>query len=144
MTTENSSPGGEVVNRIYRGQKLTIYEERSGWTRTTADGFTPRWSKTADLSEKQPPPAAEYAGPEQYRDPRSAPDAIPNSGEYNLSKADVDILWNGAKLVLDSQDCGTVTVADKSVSKKDTYYVTCSSGRAHNVFFTKVEALAAQ
>lgn len=71
-------------------------------------------------------------------------DAIPNPGEYNLTKADVDILWKGAKLVLDSQDCGTVTVADKSVSKKDTYYVTCSSGRAHNVFFTKAEALAAR
>lgn len=144
VTSENSSPGGDQVNRIYRGQRLTIYEEQSGWVRTTADGYTPRWSRTRDLSTTEPPPAPEYAGPAQFRDPRIEIDAIPNPGENDLTKADVDILWKGAKLVLDSQDCGQVTMADKSVSKKNTYYVTCSSGGAHNIFFTKAEVLAAK
>jgi hypothetical protein len=144
VTTEHDSPNGPVTNRIYRGQKLTIYEVRSGWARTTADGFTPRWSRLKDLATTEPASPTEYAGPEQYQDARIAPDAIPNPGDYNLTKADVDILWKGAKLVLDTRDCGRVTMADKSVSKKNTYYVTCEAGGAHNIFFTKAEALAAK
>lgn len=143
--TEHSRPGGSVVNRVYQGQKFTVYEKRGDWYRTTEDGFAPRWTKASNLSTTQPPPAAEYGGPQGYQDGRIAPDAIPNPGEYGLTKADVDILWKGAKLVLQSRpDCGQISTADKSVHRSNTYYVTCQrGGMPENVFFTRAEAEAA-
>lgn len=144
VATENASPGGEVVNRVYYGQKFTVYEKRGQWYRTVEDGFTPRWTRASSLSQTQPAPKPVYSGPAEYQDNRIAPDAIGNPGEYGLTRADVDILRKGAKLVLQSRpDCSRITMADKSVSKPNTYYVTCEiGGSVENVFFTRAEAEA--
>jgi len=51
-------------------------------------------------------------------------------------------VWKGAKLTLQAEaGCSQITMADKSVRKPDTPYVTCRNGGVpHNVFFTRSEA----
>jgi len=97
------------------------------------------------LADKEPPAKPAYAGPSEYQDDRIAPEAIPNPGEYGLTKADVDTLRKGAKLVLQSRpDCSRIEAGDKSVKKPNTYYVTCRiGGSVENVFFTRAEAQGA-
>jgi len=142
--TEHSSPNGPVVNRVYYGQKFTVYEKRGEWYRTVEDGFVARWTRASSLADKEPPAKPAYAGPSEYQDDRIAPDAIPNPGEYGLTKADVDALRKGAKLVLQSRpDCARIEAGDKSVKKPNTYYVTCRiGGLVENVFFTRSEVEA--
>lgn len=144
--TEHSTPNGPVVNRVYYGQKFTIYEKRGEWFRTVEDGSVPRWTRASALTDKTPPAKPAYVGPSEYQDDRIAPDAIPSPGEYGLTRADVDTLRKGAKLVLQSRpDCSRIEVGDKSVKKPNTYYVTCRiGGSVQNVFFTRAEADAAR
>lgn len=146
VATEHSSPGGPVVNRVYYRQKFTVYEKRGDWYRTVEDGFTPRWTRASELTDTPPPERPRYDGPAEHQDSRIAADAIPNPGEYGLTRADIDIIRKGAKLVLQTRpDCTEITTADKSVSKPNTYYVTCRiGGSVQNVFFTRAEALAAE
>lgn len=141
VSTEHASPDGPVVNRIYYGQKLTAYERQGDWYRTVEDGFEPRWTKAGDLASTKPPEKPEYTGAAAYQDARIAQDAIPNPGQYGLTRRDVDALWKGAKMVLrDQPNCSQITTADKSVSKPNTYYVTCRMGGVpENVFFTRDE-----
>lgn len=143
--TEHSSPNGPVVNRVYYGQKFTVYERRGEWYRTVEDGFVARWTRASSLADKEPPAKPAYVGPSEYQDDRIAPDAIPNPGEYGLTKADVDTLRKGAKLVLQSRpDCSRIEAGDKSVKKPNTYYVTCRiGGSVENVFFTRADAQGA-
>nr|WP_316629648.1 hypothetical protein [uncultured Brevundimonas sp.] len=145
VATEHSSPGGAVVNRVYYRQKLTAYERRDGWVRTTQDGFTPRWTRLSQLTDTQPPEKPAYAGPADYADDRIMPDAIPNPGEDGLTRADIDIIRKGAKMVLQTRpDCAQIELGDKSVSRANTYYVMCSvNGSVENVFFTRAEVEAA-
>jgi hypothetical protein len=145
VSTERSSPDGPVVNRVYYGQKLTTYERRGDWYRTVEDGFEPRWTKADDLTSTKPAEKPAYSGPAGYQDARIEPDAIPNPGQYGLTKRDVDDLWKGATMVLrERPDCSQITTADKSVRKPNTYYVTCRMGGVpENVFFTRAEAEAA-
>jgi hypothetical protein len=145
VSTEHSSPDGPVVNRVYYGQKLTTYERRGDWYRTVEDGFEPRWTKAGDLTSTKPAEKPAYSGPAGYQDARIEPDAIPNPGQYGLTKRDVDTLWKGAAMVLGKRpNCSQITTADKSVSKPNTYYVTCRMGGVtENVFFTRAEAEAA-
>lgn len=139
---EYDAPDGQVVNRVHYRQQFTVYEMRGGWYRTVADGFAPRWSKASDLSPTAPDETPQYAGPAAYRDARIVPGAIPNPGQYGLTRRDVDTLWKGAKLALQTEaGCSQITMADKSVRKPDTYYVTCRNGGVpHNVFFTRAQA----
>ncbi len=144
VSTEHSSPDGPVVNRVYYGQKLTTYERRGDWYRTVENGFEPRWTKAWDLASTKPPEKPAYSSPAKYHDARLEPDAIPNPGQYGLTRRDVDALWKGASMVLrERPDFSQITSADKSVRKPNTYYVTCRIGGVpSNVFFTRSEAEA--
>ena len=141
VATEHSSPGGAIVNRVYYGQQLRAYEKRGDWYRTTQDGFEPRWTRASQLAETRPPERAAAPVPTQYQDDRIAADAIPNPGEDGLTRADVEIMQKGAKLVLQTRpDCSRIVGGDKSVSRANTYYVTCViGGQWNNVFFTRAE-----
>lgn len=145
QATEHSSPGGAVVNRIYYRQGLIGYERRDGWLRTTQEGYTPRWTRLSQLTEAEPPEKPVYAGPAAYADDRIAPDAIPNPGESGLTRADVDIIRKGAKMILQTRaDCSRIELGDKSVNRPNTYFVMCAvGGSVQNVFFTRAEAEAA-
>lgn len=146
VSNEHSSPDGPVVNRVYYGQKLTAYERRGEWIRTVEDGFEPRWTKASDLASTKPPEKPEYSEPAAYQDARIASDAIPDPGQCGLTKRDVEALWKGAKMVLrDQPSCSQITTADKSVSRPNTYYVTCRMGDLReNVFFTRSEVESAK
>lgn len=141
QATEHSRPGGPVVNTVYYRQKLTVYERRGDWYRTTEDRAAPRWTRASELTDTQPPERPTHRGPAGTRDRRIAPDAISNPGENGLTRADVDILWRGANLVLAARpECARIDWADKSVNRPNTYYVTCDvNGSARNVFFTRAE-----
>lgn len=141
QATEHARPGGPVSNTIYYRQKVTVYERQGEWVRTTEDRAEPRWTLASELTDTRPPERPVYKGPAGSENGRIAADAIPSPGENGLTRADVDILWRGANLVLTARpECSRIDLADKSVSRSDTYYVTCNvDGAPQNVFFTKSE-----
>jgi hypothetical protein len=130
------------TNRLYKGQRLDVFEVRSGWARVSQyydgaieglSGQVATWVKASGLSAKEPtkPPTPE---PENPRDSRIAAGAIPQPGERGLTKKDIEILTKGALQFLNQGRCTQVEYADKSVSKPNTYYVNC--GGPTNIFFT--------
>jgi hypothetical protein len=133
VLNERTAPDGSVINRIYRGQKLTVYEIRDGWAQTVAPGFVERWVLFKHLSRQAPSPVSQE-GVEALGDPRIADDAIPKAGDFGLSKNDVNVIWRGAKHMLDTGECSRIALGDKSISKPNTYYVTCEDATNH--FFT--------
>jgi hypothetical protein len=139
--TEHARPEGPVSNTIYYRQKVTVYERQGEWLRTTHDRAVPRWTLASELTDARPPERPVYSGPAGTKNDRIAADAISNPGEDGLTRADVDILWRGANLVLAARpECSRIDLADKSVSRSGTYYVTCDvEGVPQNVFFTKRE-----
>ena len=132
-------PDGSITNRIYTGQKVDVFELKNGWARVSPfydgevegkSGQVARWVLASGLSGSRPPDKPQ---PKIARDPRIAKDAFPKVGEYGLDATDVAVLNKGAVKLLNSGKCSKVDAGDKSISKKNTYYVTCG-GR--NVFFT--------
>ena len=134
VLNERAAPKtGEVVNRIYRGQKVTVYEIRDGWAQIDTPGFEERWVIFKSLTRERPAELSQE-GVASVDDPRIEPDAIPHVGDNNLSKEDVNLLWRGAKHMLDTGACTRIVLGDKSISKRNTYYVTCEDSTNH--FFT--------
>lgn len=138
--TEHARPNGPVSNTIYYRQKVTVYERQGEWLRTTEDRAAPRWTLASELTDTRPPERPTYSGPAGTKNDRIAADAISNPGEGGLTRTDVDILWRGANLVLAARpDCSRIDLADKSVSRSNTYYVTCDIGGVpQNIFFTRL------
>lgn len=132
VLNERSAPvDGEVVNRIYKGQKVTVYEVRNGWAQIDPPGADQRWVIMKSLSRTTPEPSTPTAL--LFDDTRIEAGAIPNVGDFNLSKRDVEVIWRGAKKMLDSGECSKIVSGDKSISKPNTYYVTCDD--SENRFF---------
>lgn len=138
VAEERASPSAsaDILNRIYRGQVLTAYESVNGWARVTANGFQPRWVEERLLSTERPPAPEKFAIPEEYRDARIMPSAIPETAGNGLTEADVLLLWRGAKQMLVSGKCSRVDYADKSTSRAGTYFV--QEGN-RNVYFTAAD-----
>ncbi|WP_342238097.1 hypothetical protein [Inquilinus sp. OTU3971] len=134
VVNERLAPeNGEVVNRIYRGQKLTVYEVRRGWGLVTAPGYQARWVKLSNLSRERPE-VAQWEPPAELKDSRIAAGSFVVPGEYGLSEDDVLTLWRGANMMLQNGTCNYVEGGDKSVSKANQYYIFCEGD---NHFFTK-------
>ena len=133
------SASGSVTNRIYRRQKVEVFEVKDGWARVSKyydgtvegkSGQVARWVLASGLSSLQP---AELPQPAAPSDPRIAKDALPKVGEHGLNEQDIQILYKGALKVLNSGKCSRVEYGDKSTSKANTYYVNCGGP---NLFFT--------
>lgn len=133
------SSTGSVTNRIYRRQKVEVFELKDGWARVSKyydgsvegkNGQVARWVSASGLSVSQP---NELAQPKVPTDPRIAKDAIPKVGEGGLTEQDVQTLYKGALKFLNSGKCSRIEYADKSTSKANTYYVNC--GGPANLFF---------
>lgn len=129
-----------VTNRIHRGQKVEVFEIKSGWARVSKfydglaedkPGQVARWVLASGLSAAKPKPAEQPALP---RDPRIAPDAFPKVGQGGLTERDVRILHKGALKYLSAGDVSRVVYGDKSTNKPDTYYI--NGGGPKNIFFT--------
>ncbi|MCI0563520.1 MAG: SH3 domain-containing protein, partial [Nitrososphaera sp.] len=132
---ERSAPGGgEVLNRVDKGQKLTVYRVQGEWALVTAPGYQERWVTTKGLAKEKPALPAAAPIPKQLQDPRIAADAIPKPGQYGHSQHDVDLLWKGANMMLKKGKCLSIDYGSKSSSKPGIYYVSCGS---RNEFFTE-------
>jgi hypothetical protein len=125
---QRSTPNGPVVNRLYRGQRLEVFEEDGEWARVTAPGYDQRWVRLSELSDGPP---AEMPQPDLPSDPRL--ESIPRVGEYGHTEADVRALRAGALELLNSGQCSRIDDANKSVNVAGVYYVNC--GEPSNRFF---------
>lgn len=142
-TNEHLGPSAAtiVTNTIYRQQRVDVFEVDDGWARVSkyydgevegVTGRVARWVLAEHLDRKQP---GDLAQPKVRRDPRI--EGIPKVGENGLTEQDVRILYQGAEHFLQTGRCARVEFGDKSLSKKDTYYVYC--GGPGNIFFTRAE-----
>lgn len=137
------SATASVTNRIYRRQKVVVFEIRNGWARVSKyydgavegkGGQVARWVPASGLSFSQP---AEFPQPSLPTDPRIAKDALPKVGEHGLTEQDVQVLYKGALKFLNLGKCTRVEYGDKSTSKANTYYINC--GGPTNLFFTPAD-----
>jgi len=133
------SPTGTITNRIYRQQKVEVFEIKGEWARVSnfydgkvegTTGQVARWVLAAGLSSSQ---VADLPQPAISQDPRIAKDAFPKVGQNGLTAYDVQLLNKGALKFLNSGKCRRVEYGDKSVNKANTYFVNCGS---QNLFFT--------
>ncbi len=133
------SAAGTITNRIYRQQKVEVFEIKGEWARVsnfydgTVEGKTgqvARWVLAVGLSSSQ---VADLPQPTISQDPRIAKDAFPKVGQNGLTAYDVQLLNKGALKFLNSGKCRRVEYGDKSVNKANTYFVNCGS---QNLFFT--------
>lgn len=117
---EWNSPGGEPVNRVYRGQKLVVYEQHAGWGRVTADGFDARWVRMNALGRTAF--EGDFASvPREWLHPSIR--SLPARAADGLSLEDVQILWAGANMILETYPGSMVVEGDRSTTRVDTYFV---------------------
>jgi len=135
MTEERSSPGGAVVNRIYRGQRVEVTDRQGGWVRVTELRYDPRWVRAADLSRERPEPMPQPALAPNLDDPRIQ--GIPAVGEEGHTQGDVIALRTGAASLLESGQCRAIEIGSRSVNREGVYWVNC--GESSNRFFRMVD-----
>ncbi|MGI0120165.1 SH3 domain-containing protein [Zooshikella sp. RANM57] len=123
------NPKGKITNKLYRQQKLEVFEVKSGWARISKyyngaveglSGNVARWVSAAYLSDSRP---NDKAQPNIAHDPRIK--GIPKVGQYGATERDVRILYAAGKYFLDSKKCNEIEYGDKSISKPNTYYLNC-------------------
>jgi hypothetical protein len=133
------SPAGTITNRIYRQQKVEVFEINSEWARVSnfydgavegKTGRVARWVLAAGLSSSQ---VVDLPQPTISQDPRIEKNAFPKVGQNGLTAYDVQLLNKGALKFLSSGKCRRVEYGDKSLNKANTYFVNCGS---QNLFFT--------
>lgn len=136
------SSSGSITNKIYRRQKVEVFEVKSGWARVSKyydgavegkSGQVARWVLASGLASSQP---AELSQPAIRTDPRIVKDAFPKIGQSSLTEQDVQFLYKGAMKYLNSGKCARVEYGDKSTSKTNTYYINCGGP---NIFFTAAD-----
>jgi len=129
--------GSRITNKIYRQQKVEVFEIKSGWARVSkyydgsvegVSGQVARWVSKKYLSKSRP---KDLDQPVIKADPRI--NGIPKVGEYGATKRDVAILYAAAHHYLKTGRCKTIEYGDKSVSKNGVYYLNCGGPR--NLFF---------
>lgn len=131
------------TNKIYRQQKVEVFELKDGWARVSRyyDGVVEgagiakqvvRWVPTKDLSLTRPPDIAQPKLKTAEDDPRIS--YLPKVGDSGLSAADVSLLRRYAVTLLKSGVCAEIDDGDKSVSKPGTYYVHCKGEMANRFF----------
>lgn len=141
------SPKAKITNRIYRQEKIVVYEVKNGWARISKyyDGWiegvpqrkVARWVAAKYLSPTRP---VDRPQPKFSNDPRIQ--GIPKVGQYGLTKSEVELLYRAAEYFLRTGRCSLIAYGDKSVRKPNTYYVNCD-GR-ENLFFKPSDILKAK
>lgn len=130
------SDSGSVTNRIYRRQKVDVFEVQNRWARISKyydgavegkSGQVARWVLASGLSSSQP---VEFSQQSLPNDPRIAKDAF-----ASLNGQDTRILYKGAVKFLNSGTCARVDEGDASVNRPGTYYIRCD-GSYTNIYFT--------
>ncbi|MGX9966046.1 hypothetical protein ACVFYP_22160 [Roseomonas sp. F4] len=122
------------VNRVYRQQAVTVFEVRNGWGRVTEPGYTQRWIEMRLLGPARPADMPVVQSPLIFSDARIESGAVATRPGGALSARDIEMLWRAARRALDT-GCGKIINSDRSVSRRDTYYIACS-GEPRNRFYT--------
>jgi hypothetical protein len=131
VTDERTAPGGgEVENRIYRGQRVEVTDRQGEWARVTGLQYTPRWVRASHLSREHPGTLPQPDLAPDLNDPRIR---IGTVGEYGLTEADVRALRTAGARLLASGECGVIEDGAPSSSYAGVYYVNC--GENFNRFF---------
>ena len=150
VLNERLCPGTDCpsTNKVYRGQKLEVFERKDGWARVSkyydstreriefpqvTSPTVARWVAEQYLSADAPEPLPQPVGDAFPADPRIQ--GIPAVGEYGLKERDVSMLRRYAAQLIASGECSGVEYGDRSVSKAGVYYVQCA-GEQENRFFT--------
>lgn len=130
------SSKGKVTNKLYRQQKVQVFEVKSGWARISkyyngsvegVSGKVARWASSKYLSVDRP---KDLSQPAIKTDPRIK--GLPKVGQYGATKKDVQVLYKAAHYYLKTGKCNKIEYGDKSTSKTGVYYLNCG-GR--NMFF---------
>ncbi|HEV7694274.1 MAG TPA: SH3 domain-containing protein [Hyphomonadaceae bacterium] len=126
VANERSGPGSEypVQNKVYVGQKLTIYDRQNGFARVTAPQYDPRWISESLLSKTKPDVAKGFTLPGELR--RADLANLPDKPETNLDGQDVLALRRFGAHVLDTKQCSGIEYGDESVNQSGQIYVMCS------------------
>lgn len=130
------SDNARVTNNLYRQMKQEVFETDGKWVRISnyydgsAEGVShdvANWVLLSDLSTTRPP---DLPQPKLAHDPRI--DGLPQVGGRTTER-DLKILHAAAKHYLNTGKCSRIEYGDKSISKKNTYYLNC--GGPKNLFF---------
>lgn len=131
-TEERTTPGGSVVNRLYRGQRVEITAREGEWVRVTPLNLEARWVRAADLSTSRPEASAQPVLPVALADPRIQ--GIPAVGEDGAKERDVIAMRTAAAALIQQRRCSGVEIAGMSTRVDGVYYLACT-GERQNRFF---------
>jgi len=135
-----------ITNRIYRQQKVEVFEIRDEWARITeyydaaserlefpqVSGETvARWVILRALSKSRPADVA-FTRKEEL-DPRVR--GIPDAGLNGISAHESELMGKYANHLVRTGQCTGVEFADRSVNRPKQYFVQCT-GENHNRYFT--------
>lgn len=127
---------GSITNKLYRQQKLQVYEVKGGWARVSeyydgskegVSGQVARWVSASYLSKSRPKDKQQPS--DLLDDPRIS--GIPDVGQFGATEKDVRILYTAAKHFLATNKCNKIEYGDKSTSKPNTYYLNCGGPTNH-------------
>lgn len=130
----------KITNKLYKSQKVSVYQMSEGWARISEyydgdvegiSGKVARWVEIRGLSKLKPNTNSNII---MSTNSRISKDAIPAVGENGLTEDDVQIITKGALKYLNNGICDKIEYGDKSINKKNTYYINCGG---QNYFFTK-------
>lgn len=129
-------PDGSITNKLYRQQKLEVFEVKGGWARVSkyydgaregVSGDVARWVSAKYLSKSRPEDKKQPS--DLPNDPRIS--GIPEVGQFGATETDVRILHTAAKHFLETNKCDKIEYGDKSTSKPNTYYLNCGGPTNH-------------
>jgi hypothetical protein len=135
-----------ITNRIYRQQKVEVFEIRGEWARITeyydaaserlefpqlSEETVARWVIQRALSKSRLTDV-EFKRAEEL-DPRVQ--GIPKAGENGISAQESELMGKYANQLVRTDQCRGVVFADRSVNRANQYYVQCT-GENGNRYFT--------
>lgn len=143
------SPGKScpVTNRVYRGDVITVLQIKGQWARISKyydssserkefpqikTSTVARWVVYRFLTKTKPSGPKQPDFQEDLIDSRIK--GVPKVGEGGLTRRDVIISRTYAAKLLKTGVCAAIDYGDKSVSKRNTYFVVCK-GEIKSRFF---------
>ena len=131
-----SSPAGQPINRLYKGQKVQVRKLERNWGRISEDGFDDRWVLMGGLSRVRPD--SKFADiPGSWIRPNIR--SLPTQTGSGLRESDIRLIWAGANLLIDKNPQIEIVDGDKSVSRVDSYYVLTSD--SEKFYFRKADVI---
>ena len=116
-----------IQNRVFIGQKVTIYDRQDSWARVTDFKYSPRWIHAPLLSANKPIVGSGFVLPVELR--RSDLSALASKPVSNLNGHDVIALRRFAAHALDTGKCSKIEDGDESLNRPGQLYIWCENYR---------------